>query len=199
MELNYPLKGESFLIKLPIKSEQTMSQNLAPNLPLGRFQNHGYEYLSSIYRMKEEHDLLSSKGITPYIMPIKVLEVACLAIEEYLNVAGFRVDPEWKEFDHETESIKDRIVHIYELIGKPISFHSGIWKDVLGLFEMERLIKKYSMGLMIYHEAEIPEVIKEAVKMCPIRFSQAVAEKAIELLLNYSSLSFPLERVVNLI
>jgi hypothetical protein len=176
-----------------------MTQNLIPNLTLGRFQNHGYEYLSSIYRMKEEHDILSSRGITPYIMPIKVLGVACLAIEEYINVAGFRVDPQWKEFNHETESIKERVAHIYRLIGKPVSFDTGVWKDVVGLFEMEKLIKKYSMGLMIYHEQEIPEVIKEAVKMYPIRLSQAVAEKAIELLLTYSSLSFPLERVVNLI
>jgi hypothetical protein len=176
-----------------------MTQNFTPPSSLGRFRNHGYEYLSSIYRMKEEHDLLSSRGITPYIMPIKVLIVACLAIEEYVNVAGFRVDPEWKEFNHETESIRNRIAHIYKLVGKPVNFDMGVWKDVLGLFEMEKLIKKHSKGLARYHEKEIPETIKDAVQRYPIRLSQAIAEKAIELLLSYSSLSFPLERVVGLV
>ena len=176
-----------------------MAQNPTPNPTLGRFQNHGYEYLSSIYRMKEEHDMLSSRGITPYIMPIKVLVVACLAIEEYINVAGFRVDPEWKEFNHETESVKERIARIYKLIGKPVRFDAGIWNDVLGLFEMEKLIKKYSKGLIRYHEQEIPGIIKDAAHMYPILLSQAIAEKAIELLLAYSSLSFPLERVTNFV
>ena len=176
-----------------------MTQNFTSHSPLGQFQNHGYEYLSSIYRMKEEHDQLSSRGITPYIMPIKVLVVACLAIEEYVNVAGFRVDPEWKEFNHEAESIQDRIAYIYKLIGKPANFDTGIWKDVLGLFEMEKLIKMNSRGLVRYHEKEIPETIKEAVKRYPIRLSQAITERAIELLLSHSSLSFPLERVVNLV
>jgi hypothetical protein len=149
--------------------------------------------------MKEEHDLLSSRGITPYIMPVKVLVVACLAIEEYVNVAGFRVDPDWKEFDHETESLKDRITRIYELIGRPVRFDTGIWEDVLGLFEMEKQLKGYSRGLIKYYEAEIPEIIKDAVKKYPIRLSQAIAEKAIEVLLAHSSLSFPLERVLNLV
>jgi hypothetical protein len=67
-----------------------MMPDFTSNTNFGRFQNHGYEYLSSIYRMKEEHDLLSSRGITPYIMPVKVLVVACLAIEEYINLAGFQ-------------------------------------------------------------------------------------------------------------
>jgi hypothetical protein len=176
-----------------------MLQNYTTNPSFGRFQNHGYEYLSSIYRMKEEHDLLSSRGITPYIMPIKVLSVACLAIEEYINVAGFRVDPEWKEFDHETEAVKERIAHIYNLIGKPVCFEAGAWRDVLELFEMEKLIKKDMLSLIRYHEEGIPETIKEAVKRYPIRLSQAIAEKAIELLLANSSLSFPLERVLSMV
>jgi hypothetical protein len=174
-----------------------MSPNPSKIPTLGRFQNHGYEYLSSIYRMKEEHDLLSSRGITAYIMPVKVLVVACLAIEEYVNVAGFRVDPNWKVFNHETESLKARVAHIYKLIGKPVNFETGIWEDVLGLFEMEKNIKDYSGGLFRYHESEFPEIIKEAVKRYPIRLSLAIAEKAIELLLSYSSFSFPLERVLN--
>ena len=176
-----------------------MIPDFSTNPPIHRFQNHGYEYLSSIYRMKEEHELLSSRGITPYIMPVKVLAVACLAIEEYINVAGFRVDPEWKKFDHENESIKDRIAHIYQLIGKPVSFDTGIWNDVLGLFEAEKNIKGYSRGLFRYHEEEIPELIKETVNHYPIRLTLAIAEKAIELLLAYSSFSFPLERVLSLL
>jgi len=176
-----------------------MIQNFSSNPPLGRFQNNGYEYLSSIYRMKEEHDLLSSRGITPYIMPVKVLVVACLAIEEYINVAGFRVDPDWKEFDHENESVKDRLERVFELIGTPVNFDTGIWKDVLGLFEMEKRIKKHSRGLIRYHEEEIPEVIKEATQKYPIRLSLALAEKAIELLLANSTLSFSLGKVMSLI
>jgi hypothetical protein len=176
-----------------------MTQNLTPNSALGRFQNNGYEYLSSIYRMKEEHDQLSSRGITPFVMPVKVLSVACLAIEEYVNVAGFRIDSNWKEFDHETESIRERLEHIYRLLGKPITFETGIWKDVLEIFEMEKLIKEDSLGLIRYHEKELPEIIKEATRKYPIRLSQAIAERAIELLLNHSSLSFPLERVMQLV
>ena len=176
-----------------------MEQNFTPNPTLGRFQNHGYEYLSSIYRMKEEHDQLSSRGITPFIMPVKVLSVACLAIEEYLNVAGFRIDSNWEEFDHETESIRERLEYIYKLLEKPISFETGIWKDVVELFEMEKRIKEDSLGLIRYHQKEIPEIIKDAAKRYPIQLSQALAERAIELLLNHSSLSFPLERVMNLV
>jgi len=176
-----------------------MEQNLTSNQYFGRFQNHGYEYLSSIYRMKEEHDQLSSRGITPYIMPVKVLSVACLAIEEYLNVAGFRIDSNWKEFDHETESIRERLEYVYQLLEKPITFETGVWKDVLELFEMEKRIKQDSLGLIRFHEKEIPEIIKEAVKNYPIQFSLAIAERAIEILLNHSSLSFPLERVMQLV
>ena len=166
----------------------SLSQNFTLNPAPGRYQNQGYEYLSSIYRMKEEHDQLSSRGITPYVMPVKVLSVACLAIEEYLNMAGYRVAPKWEEFDHETEPIRERIEYIYELLEKPLSFDAGIWKDVVDLFEMERRIKKNSRGLIRYHQQEIPEIIKEAAQKYPIRLSQAIAENAIELLLNYSSL-----------
>ena len=176
-----------------------MLQKSTPIPTLNRFQNNGYEYLSSIYRMKEEHDQLSSRGITPYVMPVKVLSVACLAIEEYINVAGFRVDPEWEEFDHETESVQERLEHIFKLLGRPIVLEIGIWKDVLELFETEKRIKEEALGLFQYHKKEIPEIIKEATKKYPIRLSQAIAERAIELLLNHSSLSFPLERVVHLV
>jgi len=176
-----------------------MDQMFTSNSNQNHSQSHGYGYLSSIYRMKEEHDLLSSRGITPYIMPIKVLMVACLAIEEYINLAGFRIDSHWKEFDHETENVKDRIEQIHKVIGKPVTFDTGIWKDVLGLYEMEKLIKKDSMGLIRLHQKEIPEVIQEAVKQYPIQLSQAIAERAIELMLNYSSVSFPLQRVMSLI
>lgn len=176
-----------------------MEHNLTPNQPLGRFQNYGYEYLSSIYRMKEEHDQLSSRGITPFIMPVKVLSVACLAIEEYLNVAGFRIDSNWKEFDHETESIRERVEYLYKLLEMPVSFETGIWKDVLELFEMEKRIKAESMGLVRYQQEEIPAIIKETAKKYPIQLSQALAERAIEILLNHSSLSFPLERVMHLV
>jgi hypothetical protein len=147
--------------------------------------------------MKEEHDLLSARGITPYIMPVKVLAVACLAIEEYVNLAGFRIDPAWTEFNHENEPIKERIAHIYMSIGKPVGFETGIWKDVIELFETEKNIKEYSKGLFRYHDEEVPEIIKETVKRYPIRLSLAIAEKAIELLLTYSSLNFPLERVLD--
>ena len=176
-----------------------MEHNLTQNQNLGRFQNYGYEYLSSIYRMKEEHDQLSSRGITPFIMPVKVLSVACLAIEEYLNVAGFRIDSEWKEFDHETESIRERVEYLYQILEMPVSFETGIWKDVLGLFEMEKRIKAESMGLVRYQQEEIPAIIKEAAKKYPIRLSQALAERTIEILLSHSSLSFPLERVMHLV
>ena len=176
-----------------------MEQTLTSTSHLGRFQNQGYEYLSSIYRMKEEHDQLSSRGITPFIMPVKVLSVACLAIEEYLNVAGFRIDSNWEEFDHEVEPVRGRIERIFSLLEKPVNLEAGIWKDVLDLFETERLIKQDSLGLVNYHDKEIPGIVKETVRKYPIRLSQAIAERAIELLLNHSSLSFPVERVVHLV
>ena len=176
-----------------------MTKNSTSAPSLNRFQNNGYEYLSSIYRMKEEHDQLSSRGITPFVMPVKVLSVACLAIEEYVNVAGFRIDSQWKEFDHEAEPIRERLTHLFKLIGKPINFETGIWKDVLELFEMEERIKKDALGLIRYHEKEIPEIIKEATKKYPIRLSQAIAERAIGLLLTHSSLSFPVEKVLHLV
>lgn len=176
-----------------------MDQNITSTPHLGRFQNQGYEYLSSIYRMKEEHDQLSSRGITPFIMPVKVISVACLAVEEYLNVAGFRIDSDWEEFDHTTEPVSKRIKRIFNLLEKPVNLETGIWKDVLDLFEMESLIKKDSLSLIRYHEKDIPDVLKEAVKKYPIRLSLAIAERAIELLLNHSSLSFPVERVVHLV
>ena len=143
--------------------------------------------------MKEEHDHLAAVGITPYIMPVKVLSIACMAIEEYINEAGFLIDPDWEEFNHETGSIKKHIARIYELIGQPVHFNAGTWKNVLELFQMNRLIKKDSMALIRYHQAEIPGLIKEAVKKYPIGISQAIAEDAIEQMINCISAGFPLK------
>ena len=170
-----------------------MSQNLTSTFIHRRYQNHGYEYLSSIYRIREEHDHLTAVGITPYIMPVKVLSIACMAIEEYINEAGFLIDPDWKEFDHKTGSIKNHVARIYELIGEPVRFNTGTWKNVLELFRMNRLIDKDSLALIRYRQEEIPGIIIEAVKNYPITLSQAIAEDAIEQMINCISVGFPLK------
>ena len=50
------------------------------------------------------------------------------------------MDPAWDETDRQATSVHERIAHIYEKMGQPLSLKREAWKDVLALFETSRLI-----------------------------------------------------------
>ena len=73
--------------------------------PSGQFYNPGYEHLKSIYRLKEAQALAPLKASSAYILPLMAMQNARLAIEEYVNLTGRKVDPTWDQSNWENASI----------------------------------------------------------------------------------------------
>jgi hypothetical protein len=163
-----------------------MTQSLSSITTLGRFNNPGYEYLMGIYWMKDAQDTTTSEK-TRYYLPAKALLSACLAIDGYVNVVGSKVDPHWRHLEEESTPIKERLTRIYERLQKPLDFNRGVWTDVLLLFSLREDLSQYELA-SIYgmHEAVVPAIFKVIEQKYPIRLTHAIAEGAIELLLNIS-------------
>ena len=163
-----------------------MTQNLSSTATLEKLQNPGYEVLKDIYWMKAAQGNLTSEK-TRYYLPAKALLSACMAIDGYVNVVGSRVDPHWESINEEFAPIKDRLIRIYENLNRPLDLNRGIWEDVLLLFSLREDIRRYELA-SIYgmQEAVIPAIFKVIEQKYPIRMTHAIAEGAIELLLNIS-------------
>ena len=163
-----------------------MTQNLSSTATLERSQNPGYEVLKDIYWMKAAQGNLASEK-TRYYLPAKALLSACMAIDGYVNVVGSRVDPHWESINEESTSIKERLTRIYECLNRPLDFNRGIWEDVLLIFSLREDINRYELA-SIYgmQEAVAPAIFKVIEQKYPIRMTHAIAEGAIELLLNIS-------------
>ena len=157
----------------------------------GQFENPGYEYLKLIYLMKEAQANDSSQDTSPHFFPLLALQSACLAIEEYIDLVGRKIDPVWNEPGNEIDSIKRRVAHIYKKTGKPVDFKKGIWKETFTLFDMAGLIQRNPSEFRNAYEAEIPEVYKDVATKYPIHLSLAIVEQAVEALLNCSKQIFP--------
>jgi hypothetical protein len=164
------------------------------NKVAGKFYNPGYEHLTSIYRLKEAQALAPLKASLAYILPLMALQNACLAIEEYVNLTGQKVDPVWEQSNWRDTSIKARITYVYKKMGLSPSFKTGIWKDVVLLFETAGFINEDLSEMQHLHRESIPENLNQIAVDYPIYRSQAIAEEAIDLLLDQANLSAPLKR-----
>ena len=163
-----------------------MTQNLASTTIPTRFHNPGYEYLMGIYWMKETQVILASEK-TRYYLPAKAILRACLAIDSYVNFLGSKVDPQWETIDEESTSIADRLTRIFKNVNQPFDFNHGIWEDVLLLFSLREDLSRYELA-SIYgmQESVVPAIFKVIEQKYPIRLTHAIAEEAIEVLLNIS-------------
>jgi hypothetical protein len=156
------------------------------NPTAGQFHNPGYEHLKSIYLLREAQASAPLQAASMYILPLLALQRARLAINAYVNLMGQKVDPSWDEFQRKATSIQERIIYIFEKIGQSLSFEADTWKEVLALFEAAGLIKGDLLEMRKLHRDEIPEKFKDIAVEYPIYRSLAIAEEAIEALLNCS-------------
>lgn len=154
-----------------------------------QINNPGYEYLKLIYLMKDAQAYASSQSASPHHLPLLALHMARCAIDEYVELVGRQIDSAWDKIDHESASIKERVAHIYQKTGEPVDFKKGIWKDVLTLFDMAECIHTNPSEFRNARDAEIPEIYRDAATKYPIHRSQAVAEEAVEALLECSKSS----------
>jgi hypothetical protein len=163
-----------------------MTQDISSTATLERMQNPGYEVLKDIYWMKAAQGNLASEKIR-YYLPAKALLSACMAIDGYVNVVGSRVDSQWEYIDEASAPIKERLVRIYKNLNRPLDLNRGIWEDVLLIFSLREDINRYELA-SIYgmQEAVVPAIFKVIEQKYPIRLTHAIAEGAIELLLNIS-------------
>jgi len=166
----------------------------ASNKAAGQFYNPGYEHLKSIYLLKEAQKMALLKAPSMYILPLMALQNARLAIEEYVNLTGRKVDPDWDQTGWGDTSIEARVAHVHNKTGQLLSFKTGIWKDVLLLFETAALIDEDLSKMKNLHRENISERLKQIAVGYPIYRSQAIAEEAIDLLLDQSDFSSPVKR-----
>ncbi|MFL7868372.1 MAG: hypothetical protein AB8I58_06060 [Anaerolineales bacterium] len=149
-------------------------------------QNPGYEYLMGVYWMKEAQVSLSSEK-TRYYLPAKALVRACLAIDSYINVVGSKVDPHWDTLHEESIPLQERLTRIYQNLNWPLDLNKGIWEDVLVLFGLRDELSRFELtNIYGMPETEVPQIFKEIEQRYPIRLTHAIAEEAIQLLINIS-------------
>ena len=160
----------------------------------GQYYNPGYEHLKSIYHLKKAQVQVPLQAAIAYVLPLLAMQSACLAIEEYVNLTGQKFDPAWNEYDRNTLPVKERIAYVYEKMEQPLSFERGIWKEVLELFETTGLIKGDLSKMKRLHKEEIPVKFKDVAVEYPIYRSQAIAEEAIDILLDQSDICKALKR-----
>jgi len=158
------------------------------NNPGGQFYNPGYEHLKSIYRLKEAQALAPLKASSAYILPLMAMQNARLAIEEYVNLTGRKIDPTWDQSTLESASIEARLAHVYKKMEQPFDLTKGIWKEVLSLFTTVALINEDLFAMENIQRESIPEKLKQVAVDYPIYRSQAIAEEAVDLLLEQSDL-----------
>ena len=157
------------------------------NSTAGRFRNPGYEYLKMIYLLKDEQVDDSSQNTSPHFRPLLALQIACQAIDGYVDHVGQQVDPAWDESRDGSVSIGERIARIYKQTGKPVDFKKGIWNGVLTLFEMADLIHINPLEFKHARESDIPEILRDIAAKYPIQLSLGIAEEAVETLLDQHS------------
>ena len=163
-----------------------MAQNFSSTATLERSPSPGYEVLKDIYWMEDAQGNLSTEQ-TRYYLPAKALLSACMAIDVYVNVVGSRVDPRWVAIDEESTHIKERLTRIYKNLHRPLDLNRGIWEDVLLLFSLSEELSQFELA-SIYgmQKRVVPAIFKVIEQKYPIRLTHAIAEGAIELLLNIS-------------
>ena len=159
------------------------------NLPTGKLPNSGYQHLKSIYLLKEAQAQAPLQASSMYILPLLALQSARSAIDAYIDLTGRKVDPAWDEVDWKTTPVQERIAYIFGKTGQAPSFESDTWAEVLELFETARSIQGDLTGMRQIHRDEIPEEFKDIAVEYPIYRSLAIAEQAIDLLLEQPSVN----------
>lgn len=154
------------------------------NPTAGQFHNPGFEHLKSIYLLKEMQASAPLQAASMYILPLLALQNARLAIEEYINLTGRKVDPAWDQVERESSSIQERLAYVFGKMGQTPSFESDTWEEVLALFDTAGQIKGDLSEMRKLHREEIPEEFKDIAVEYPIYRSLAIAEDAIDVLLN---------------
>ena len=152
----------------------------------GHFHNPGFEHLKSIYLLKEAQASAPLQVASMYILPLLALQRARLAINAYINFMGQKIDPSWEEFQQNDTTIQERIAYIFRKIGQSLSFEADTWQEVLALFETAGRIKGDLSEMGKLRREEISEEFKNIAVEYPIYRSLAIAEEAIETLLNCS-------------
>ena len=122
------------------------------------------------------------------------MQNACLAIEEYVSLTGRKLDPAWEQTDCKDIPIRERITSLYKKMDQPLPFSSGIWQEVVLLFETFRPIKGNLLEMKTLQGDDIPEKVKQIAVEYPIYRSQAIAEEAVDILLEQSDFSHPLKK-----
>ena len=116
------------------------------------------------------------------------MQNARLAIDEYVNLTGRKIDPAWEQSNLDKASIEARLVHVHRKMEQSLDFSKGIWKEVLSLFETVGLINEDLSAMENIQRDSIPEKLKQVAVDFPIYRSQAIAEEAVDLLLEQSDL-----------
>ena len=159
----------------------------------------GYEHLKEIYYLKKAQAKSPLAASSAYILPLMAMQSACLAIEEYISQVGRKVDTAWDDFEWQDVSIREQLVYLFKKMGRPLQFNTGIWKEVLILFETTAMIQGNLSEMKKLYREEIPENIKDIAVKYPIYRSQAITEETADLLLDISDLSRVANKKVNFV
>jgi len=102
--------------------------------------------------------------------PLIALIFACAAIEGYTNCVGHNLIDDWREFSKGTRpnqkgrpGIKDKIKQIYRVLGKRISFNSGLFNEVCDLFEKRGYVMHPTLDERLFTGPAPPADILEMI------------------------------------
>ena len=116
-----------------------------------------------------------------YTRPFIALIFSAASIEGYTNYVGQVIDPDWLRFSNgmlEGEKgrpgIRDKIERIYHKLGIKVDFRSGIFQQVVRLFDLRGQLMHPSLDEREFTGKAPPADITELVEMA---FSPAKAEK----------------------
>ena len=149
----------------------------------------GYEHLKAIYFLKEAQAKTPLAASSAYILPLMAMQSARLAIEEYVDQIGRKVDAAWDKTNWLDAPIQEQLAHLLQRMGYTLNPEKNVWKEVLTLFEMADSIQGNLAEMQKLYRDEIPEQIKDLAVEYPIYRSQVIAEEAIDLLLDMSEVS----------
>ena len=149
----------------------------------------GYEHLKSIYFLKDAQAKAPLAASSAYILPLMAMQSARLAIEEYVNSIGRKVDKTWDEINWLDVPIQEQLAHLFQQMGYTLNPEKNVWKEVLSLFAKANSIQGNLAEMQKLYREEIPEQFKDLAVEYPIYRSQVIAEEAIDILLDMSDVS----------
>lgn len=148
----------------------------------------GYEHLKAIYLLKEAQAKNPLATSSAYVLPLMAMRSAQLAILEYTQKIGEQTDPFWKTNEWSQKPICDQLLHVFHLMGRKINLDKRVWKEVQALFQAIDGLQIDLEEIQKNNQVEIPETVKFVAVKFPILRSQAIAEEAVDLLLDMKNL-----------